>query len=64
MIRILLFIAWLILSTIVSGQTSYQDDMEKAIELFATFKPETEFHPNWGLEKAKTLAQQCENKRN
>jgi hypothetical protein len=63
MIRIVLFIASLILSTIVSGQTSSQED-KKAIELFATFKPETEFHPNWGLEKAKTLAQQCENKRN
>jgi tetratricopeptide (TPR) repeat protein len=44
--------------------SDYCEDLQKAIELFATFKPETEFHPNWGLERAKTLAQQCENKRN
>src|SRR5690606_31406329 len=34
MIRFVLFIAWLILSTIVSGQTSYEDDMKKGIKLF------------------------------
>ena len=34
MIRFVLFLTSLILSTIVSGQTSYQDDMKKGIELF------------------------------
>jgi len=63
MIRFVLFIASLILSTIVSGQTSSQED-KKAIELFATFKPETEFHPNWGLDNAKKLSLECESKRN
>lgn len=42
----------------------YCGDVQKVIELFSTFKPETEFHPNWGLESAKVLAQQCENQRN
>jgi hypothetical protein len=27
--------------------------IEKSIELFATFKPETAFHPSWGLDKSK-----------
>lgn len=34
-------------------------DLEKVIELFATFKPETEFSPNWGLKNTQELVQQC-----
>ena len=33
--------------------------IEKAIELFATFKPQTVFHPNWGLERAQEAAKAC-----
>ncbi len=33
--------------------------IEKAIELFATFKPQTVFHPNWGLESAQEAAKAC-----
>lgn len=33
--------------------------IEKAIELFATFKPETAFHPSWGLDRAKTELKNC-----
>lgn len=32
---------------------------EKAIELFATFKPESGFHPNWGLERAQSMVAAC-----
>ena len=32
---------------------------EKAIELFATFKPESAFHPNWGLDRAKSILASC-----
>ena len=31
----------------------------KSIELFATFKPESAFHPNWGLERAKEALIEC-----
>ncbi len=31
----------------------------KSIELFATFKPESAFHPNWGLERAKQAFVAC-----
>ncbi|WP_026710414.1 hypothetical protein [Flavobacterium filum] len=33
--------------------------IEKSIELFATFKPQTVFHPNWGLERAQEAAKNC-----
>lgn len=32
---------------------------EKAIELFATFKPESAFHPNWGLDRAQSMLAAC-----
>ncbi|WP_299368709.1 hypothetical protein [Winogradskyella sp.] len=36
----------------------YCKDVEASIELFDTFKPKSDFHPNWGKERAeKTLAQ-------
>ena len=31
----------------------------KSIELFATFKPESAFHPNWGLDRAKEAKEAC-----
>lgn len=31
----------------------------KAVELFAIFNPETPFHPNWGLDRAKALVETC-----
>lgn len=33
--------------------------IEKAIGLFATFKPETPFSPKWGLERAQTALKNC-----
>ncbi|SHI63671.1 hypothetical protein [Flavobacterium terrae] len=33
--------------------------VEKSIELFANFKPETTFHPNWGLDRAKQTLESC-----
>lgn len=33
--------------------------IDKAIELFATFKPETAFHPNWGKDRALMAQQEC-----
>ena len=33
--------------------------IEKAIELFATFKPESAFHPSWGLDKAQEAVKAC-----
>lgn len=33
--------------------------IEKSIELFATFKPESAFHPNWGLDRAQELQKGC-----
>ncbi|MBK9254277.1 MAG: hypothetical protein IPM42_02190 [Saprospiraceae bacterium] len=32
---------------------------EKAIDLFATFKPESAFHPNWGLDRAQSIVASC-----
>ncbi len=34
-------------------------EMERAIGLFSTFKPETAFHPNWGLERAQEVMKNC-----
>ena len=33
--------------------------IEKAIELFATFKPESAFHPSWGLDRAQEAVKAC-----
>jgi hypothetical protein len=38
----------------------YCKDVERAIELFAKFKPESEFHPNWGKDRAEIVIKQCE----
>jgi len=37
----------------------YCKDVEHALELFANFKPETPFHPNWGKERAEEVAKNC-----
>ena len=36
-------------------------DMERALELFATFKPESEFHPKWGKERVVGILETCKN---
>ena len=33
--------------------------IEKSIELFATFKPESAFNPSWGLDKAQEAVKAC-----
>lgn len=33
--------------------------IEKSIELFANFKPESPFHPTWGLERAQQALKEC-----
>lgn len=33
--------------------------VDKAVELFATFKPETQFSPKWGLERALEAQKNC-----
>lgn len=33
--------------------------INKSIELFANFKPETPLHPNWGLERAEEAIESC-----
>jgi len=40
--------------------TPFCKDIERAIELFANFKPETPFHPNWGNDRAKMILESCE----
>ena len=41
--------------------TPFCKDLEKALELFANFKPETAFHPNWGKERVGMLLESCKN---
>jgi len=33
---------------------------EKSLELFKNFKPQSDFHPNWGKEQAEKLLAQCQ----
>lgn len=35
------------------------NDIERSLELFANFKPEGPFFPNWGEDRAKVAMQQC-----
>jgi len=35
-------------------------DVERSLELFANFKPESSFHPNWGKERAEQVLADCE----
>lgn len=37
----------------------YCNELQNAIELFATFKPESEWHPNWGLAIAESRINEC-----
>ena len=39
--------------------TPFCKDIEKALELFANFKPETAYSPNWGEDRAKQVLEQC-----
>jgi hypothetical protein len=34
-------------------------EIDRAIELFATFKPESQFHPKWGLDRALEAQKEC-----
>lgn len=34
-------------------------DIERALELFVNFKPESAFHPNWGKERAEQVLTTC-----
>ena len=34
-------------------------EVDRAIELFRTFKPETPFHPKWGLDRALETQKEC-----
>ena len=36
--------------------------IDKAITLFSTFKPETVYHPNWGLDRALDAQKECAKK--
>ena len=37
----------------------YCKGIEASLELFDTFKPESDFHPNWGKERAQQVAESC-----
>ncbi len=39
--------------------TTYCGDVERSLELFANFKPESDFHPNWGEDRAKIVLENC-----
>lgn len=39
--------------------TTYCKEIEASIELFDTFKAETEFHPNWGQKRAEQVVESC-----
>lgn len=35
------------------------EDVERALKLFAKFKPESTFHPNWGKDRAEEITKNC-----
>lgn len=39
--------------------TPYCADVERSLELFANFKPESAFHPNWGADRAEATSENC-----
>ncbi|MFS4467977.1 hypothetical protein [Maribacter sp. 2210JD10-5] len=39
--------------------TPYCKDVAKSLELFANFKAESPFHPNWGADRAEAVSKQC-----
>lgn len=34
-------------------------DLKRALELFANFKAETQFHPQWGKDRVEVLLESC-----
>ncbi|KOS08113.1 hypothetical protein AM493_20230 [Flavobacterium akiainvivens] len=38
-------------------------EVERSIKLFDTFKPESEFHPNWGKDRAAETLKECQTKK-
>lgn len=36
------------------------EDLKQALDLFANFKPETPFHPDWGKERVAKLLEDCQ----
>jgi len=34
-------------------------DVERALELFTNFKPESSFHPKWGKNRAEQIIESC-----
>ncbi|MGC6431372.1 MAG: hypothetical protein ACON5F_10060 [Jejuia sp.] len=52
---------WNIGSAQYFGQdtTAFCKDLERALELFAKFKPETQFHPKWGKDRVIQLLESC-----
>ncbi|WP_047551800.1 tetratricopeptide repeat protein [Psychroserpens sp. Hel_I_66] len=34
-------------------------EIEKSLELFTNFKPESNLHPNWGIERAEQVSKSC-----
>jgi hypothetical protein len=36
-------------------------DVERSLELFTNFKPESPYHPKWGKERAEQILKSCEN---
>lgn len=41
----------------------YCKDVERSLELFANFKPEGPFYPNWGKERAAMILNNCDNQK-
>ncbi len=39
--------------------TPFCKDVERALQLFATFKPESKFAPSWGKERAEEILKDC-----
>lgn len=37
----------------------YCKDVERSLELFDTFKPESDFHPSWGKDRAEAISENC-----
>lgn len=37
----------------------YCKDVARSLELFDTFKPESDFHPNWGKDRAQATSENC-----
>ena len=42
--------------------TSMCAEIEKSITLFSNFKPESVYHPNWGLDRALQAQKECNSK--